>query len=712
MTIPNYLAKIIPALWLSLPVWSATNLAELVSSCREAPTAARRAAIEAYASNHAGASEGALAHFALGVIAWEQKDYRAAVESLRKAQTGIPQIADYAAYYLAASRVEAKDWEGVAQDLLRIRSLELRSPWNGSSWVLEARARAAAGEPAGLQLLLDHYVELPQPEGDLALADAYRGAGELARAVEIYERISIQFPASEAASRSTAALAALKSKMGAAFPPPPPELMLRHADHLSDMHQYLRARAEYRLLAARLTGLARDKARVRIGEMDFLLNRTSIARSYFRSLEAAGEADAERLYYLVECARRSHDDGAMMSAIQRLGAQYAKSGWRLKALVSAANRYLLENKPDEYVPLYKAAYENFPSDASAGLYHWKVAFQAYLRNSSDSANSLREHLTNYPSHNTAGAALYFLGRRAEQDAQWGAARAYFHEIDQVFPNHYYGMLARQRLQRVEIASAASDPASLQFVAGLKLAEAQPIPPEGTRASALRIERSRMLRAAGLTDLASSELRFGARTDCPSGLLGMELAANAEAPHQAMRIMKTMSPDYLGLPLDHAPRKFWDLLFPLPFRGELEQYARSQGIDSFLLAGLIRQESEFNPRAVSRAKAYGLTQIRPGTGRQFATALGIRRLTAPQLFQPVTNLKIGASILHSMLEHNNGDVEHTLASYNAGPHRLAEWAKWSNYREPAEFVESIPFTETRDYVQAVLRNADVYRRLYR
>jgi soluble lytic murein transglycosylase len=66
----------------------------------------------------------------------------------------------------------------------------------------------------------------------------------------------------------------------------------------------------------------------------------------------------------------------------------------------------------------------------------------------------------------------------------------------------------------------------------------------------------------------------------------------------------------------------------------------------------------------------------------------------------------------MLDHNDGKVEQTLAAYNAGPARAAEWLGWNQYREPAEFVESIPFTETRDYVQAVLRNTDVYRRLYR
>jgi soluble lytic murein transglycosylase len=140
-------------------------------------------------------------------------------------------------------------------------------------------------------------------------------------------------------------------------------------------------------------------------------------------------------------------------------------------------------------------------------------------------------------------------------------------------------------------------------------------------------------------------------------------------------------------------------------------ARERDLDPYLVAGLIRQESEFNPQAVSSAKAYGLTQVRPATGRQFARTSGVTRVTTGVLSQPVANLKIGCSILRSMLDHQGGKVEQTLAAYNAGPQRVVEWMGWSTYREPAEFVESIPFTETRDYVQAVLRNAEMYRRLY-
>jgi len=240
---------------------------------------------------------------------------------------------------------------------------------------------------------------------------------------------------------------------------------------------------------------------------------------------------------------------------------------------------------------------------------------------------------------------------------------------------------------------------------------KPVPSQATPETDARIGRSRLLRSAGLSDLADSELRFGARTGAQPALLAMEMAGAADAPHQAMRIMKRMAPEYLNLNLEEAPRKFWELLFPLPYRSDLVESARQRSLDPYLLAGLIRQESEFNPQARSSANAYGLTQVRPVTGRQFARKAGVPRFSSRALFQPSVNLKIGASIFRSMLDQNGGRLEQTLAEYNAGPNRLTAWLGWSNYREPAEFVESIPFTETRDYVQAVLRNADIYRRLY-
>jgi len=689
---------------------NAVTLAAVVREWRENPAPARRAAVEAWAAAHP--KDALPAHFALGVGAYEQKDFAGSAAALKKAQGKLPQIADYVSYYLAAARVELRDNAGIAAVLEPTHAARVHSPFAGRAWTVAARGVKESAPAEAVRLLREHYAELPQPEGDVNLADCYLAAGDMPHAAEFYQRVYYQYVTGDASARAAAGLQSLRQSMADAYPAPSATQRLRRADRLLETRAYVEARTEYRALADQLTGLERDQARVRVGAASFLKGDTALAYPYLRGLELAdSEADAERLYYLVECDRHLTDDDEMRTALDGLLRRYPRSPWRLKALLSAANRFLLVNQPDQFVPLYQAVYQDFPAAVEAPVAHWKVAFQAFLRDRPESASLLREHLRNYPDHASAGTALYFLGRRLELDGDPGGARACYEQLTRVFENHYYSMTARQRLADARIRAAVPRAEVVQFLAGLNLPAARPLPREPTAATNARIERSRILRQAGLDDMADSELRFGARTDGQAPLLGMELAGAAEAPHQAMHAMKGMAPDYLTLSLADAPRRFWELLFPLPYRADLERAARERDLDPFLVAGLVRQESEFDPRALSRANAYGLAQVRPVTGREYARKAGMARFTNRMLFQPSTNLALGALIFSSMLGKNGGRVEETLAAYNAGPNRLAHWLAWGQYREPAEFVEAIPFTETRDYVQAVLRNADIYRRLY-
>jgi soluble lytic murein transglycosylase len=114
--------------------------------------------------------------------------------------------------------------------------------------------------------------------------------------------------------------------------------------------------------------------------------------------------------------------------------------------------------------------------------------------------------------------------------------------------------------------------------------------------------------------------------------------------------------------------------------------------------------------VSRERAVGLTQLLPSTGSEVSRKLGLPFARA-HLYQPEANLRLGARHLRDMIDSLQGDTVAALAAYNAGKSRPDAWLNWAEFREPAEFIETIPFTETRDYVQAVLRNADMYRRLY-
>jgi tetratricopeptide (TPR) repeat protein len=280
--------------------------------------------------------------------------------------------------------VELNDVTGIASDLAPTHTARQISPLSAKAWLLEARALETTQPAEGARILRELYAELPQPEGDVTLADCYRAAKDLVRAAEAYQRVYYQYPTGAASTRAGAALLAFQDTMGAAYPPPLPRLMLRRPDRLLELHEYALARSEYRSLVDRVTGLERDQARVRVGEADYLKGSVKVACSYLRGLDLAqSDADAERLYDVGECARRQADDVELMSVVERLGRQYPNSPWRLKTLVSAANRYLLVNRPDDYVPLYRAAYQDFPADPLAGACHWKVAFHAYMQGQAD-----------------------------------------------------------------------------------------------------------------------------------------------------------------------------------------------------------------------------------------------------------------------------------------------------------------------------------------
>jgi soluble lytic murein transglycosylase len=176
------------------------------------------------------------------------------------------------------------------------------------------------------------------------------------------------------------------------------------------------------------------------------------------------------------------------------------------------------------------------------------------------------------------------------------------------------------------------------------------------------------------------------------------------------VVKREVPRYFSAELTDLPPPYWQALFPRPYWTDLKAYAAQNALDPYLVAALVRQESAFNPSAISHANAVGLMQLLPSTGRLVARDLKIRRFNPAMLTIPATNLRMGTKYFKGMVTQF-GAVEYALAAYNAGSDRVTDWQGTGKYRDIAEFVESIPFTETREYVQAIQRNANVYRQLY-
>jgi soluble lytic murein transglycosylase len=698
-------------------VLSGQTLESLAGAYRKKPSSSWRSALLRFAAANPKDSRGALALFTVAVTDIEGKAYEEAVHHLKAAQPRLPQLADYVAYHLGSAQFELKDFSAAVRELESVWKRSPPSPLAGKAVLLAARAYVASGSPEkATRILKEHYLRLPQPQGDLALASSYEAAGNLSSAAGRYQQVYYRSPAAAEAAAAGAALKRLRASLGRSYPAPTPQVLLDRAGKLIEAREYRRARAALRSLIPKLRGTERELARVRLGANAFLSRRTSTAYRYLRSLRLESpDTDAQRLYYLVACARRLGYKATMKRYVERLNRRYPKSPWRLKALIWAANSYLLVNDVDSYEPLYRACYESFPSDPQAAYCHWKVAWSAYLRQRPEAGELLREHPNRFPGTEKASGALYFLGRLAEKQRQPLAARAYYGKILQRYPNHYYARLAEQRLRRGPLSRTKDSRSAPQVLDGVEIPELSVPgsfhPTPGTR---LQIERARLLASAGMADWAERQLRFDAEGDSQAHVLAMELAQTASrsgAPDRGIRHIKGVFPEYLSMPVDAAPADFWRLAFPLPFHKELEKYCKQRELDLHLIAGLIRQESEFNPKAISRSRAHGLTQILPSTGRQLSRKLRVGRFRNWMLLRPDFNLRLGTYYFRWLLDLHDGQVEAALASFNAGKSRVDTWMTWTSFEEPAEFVETVPITQTRNYVQAVLRNAAMYRRLY-
>ena len=650
------------------------------------------------------------------VRALESGDPAQALRLLDRERKANALLADYLAYWSAAAHFQLQNNNAAVDALEPLWRMQTPSPLAGRGALIAARASLAAGDAVKALNWLNRYSELlPQPQGALLRGKAYEQAGELRAAAAAYQAVYYGYPATQEAEEAADALKELATRLGTlpgvAAPP-----RFERAEKLAAAKLWSAAKREYMEIASVFRDLARDQARVRIGALDHQAGKSQAALRYLEDLRVDnGLAEAERLYWLAAAYRRLERASDLDRVLRELEERHTRSEWRQKANQLAGAMYLVENEPSKYVPFYQACKDAMPESADAALCHWKVVWRAWLDRKPDAAAQLRTHLTDHPGSPHASAALYFLGRSSESANDRPAARRYYREILTRFPNSYYAMTAREQLRRSEIAAAGPSEPVDEYLKTVKFPERVPEAEfQMNAASRNAIERARALERAGLDSWAEGELRFRIRQGGQPYVLAMELSEMAirRGEHDvALRLFKATANGYLYMPREAAPERFWKLAFPLPYRNMLTAHARSQELDPFLLAGLIRQESEFNPRAVSRAKAVGLTQVMPSTGRQLSRRIGIRGFRTSMLTQPEINLRLGSYHFRNLLDSLNGNVEATLAAYNAGKSRADRWLTWGTFREPAEFIETIPFTETRDYVQIVLRNAQTYRELY-
>ncbi len=668
------------------------------------------AGVEAYARRHASEDAGALAWLVVGYAHELDHDYAKAIDPLNRAKPQAGDLGDYVSYYLGTAYFQAGKTAEAVSTLGEFDKAYPESLLRRDAHALYASALLAEGRPQDVITLLENDRQPPRADMELTLGRAYAAAGQPAKAADILRNIYVTMPLSAEAGQADAELKTLAGT--AQLPALGVNARRTRADLLAKGKRFSDAADEYRTLLNVVSPNDRPDLELSLAAALRRAGQNKEAKKVLEALTSSTpETNAQRLFNLGEVARATDDDEGFLRNLAELRQAAPTSVWLQQELLAAGNFYLLKPDYDKAIDAYRELQQRFPNAGRASYAHWKVAWLSLRQGRKDEAKTgFEQQIGLYPASAEVPAALYWRGRLAEEDNDSVMARAYYQTLSERFRNFYYGELARRRLREIKSEDDPPHYALLDRVPAIS---------EGAHVTAgepptdnLRYQKAQLLENGALVDFAVRELQAAGTEESGNWVTAetARLYQDAGRYDGAIQVFKRAVPNYFAVDLPALPRSYWEALFPKPYWTDLKKFSSQNALDPYLVASLIRQESEFNPAAVSRANAVGLMQLLPKVGSAVAREEKLKHFYSSQLFTPEVNLQLGTRYFREMVD-KFGAFEYALAAYNAGSNRVDDWQGQGKYRDPQEFVESIPFTETREYVQAILRNANVYRQLY-
>jgi len=680
---------------------ASTELRPMAQQLATTRTAAAYAGVSAYAHSHTGEA-GAAAYLALGHAYLLDNRFADAAANLRQARAAGDALADYAEY-LGAKAAHDGGNDAAAEEL--IKGFATRNPdsiFDAQAPELEAQILLGLNDFAGARRVLTASPESSGRAGyQLALAEVTQAQGQAAEAGRLYTHVLLTWPLTYEATTARSRLTALglESSMTAAE-------LRSLGDAYYNGGRYAEASEQYHALARQsgADATVRNGYAVAAAACDLKLKR--LTREQAEALAPTNDENgSRRLYLLMELARNRDDVTAQATYVDLLRSGFPHSKWLSEALFSSGNMYLLRKDYPRAVNYYKELAEAFPQDTNAAAAHWRAGWWSYRQGLyPQAAQIFEEQIRLYPGAKETVSALYWRARLYEQqDKQPGIAAAHYRTLIRAYSHYFYAQMATQRLVALGDAAPVSLPQLDKYVPAT-IPKLDATFPEGDP----HLVKAHLLVNAGLSEYVPQEIAAAPGSSSWSGIAEAQIYTSYGETYRAMRVLKRALPFAASAPIKSIPLAYWRILFPEVYWDTIKAESAKNGLDPYFVASLIRQESEFNPSAISKANAYGLMQLLPSVGKQMAREEGIGSIETRQLLDPVLNIRLGTRYLRETMEKFGRVPEYALAAYNAGDNRVTDWQAAGPYQGIDEFVESIPFTETREYVQGILRNQDIYR----
>jgi soluble lytic murein transglycosylase len=348
---------------------------------------------------------------------------------------------------------------------------------------------------------------------------------------------------------------------------------------------------------------------------------------------------------------------------------------------------------------FQGVITRYPDSTAAASARWEVAWLEYRAGRfRESALAFRQLSTTVASARLAG--LYWAGRCLDQLGEKSAALALYREVLTRGPQGYYGILAARRVP-------GKAPAPLAMPIKLAADPISLLKPD------VRYQRAQALGSIGFDGFAIVELEALGRDALTEGDrawgLGVAFAEMGESG-RSLRYLRRALGAAVEAGAPGLPSQLWQLYYPLGYGEHVRASARSVGMDPYMVAAVIREESSYDPRARSGVGAVGLMQLMPDTARILAQEIGRPLTEMAALWEPPVNITLGSRYL-SQLTARFKEPLLAVAAYNAGPHRVQRWVAERPGVDLEEFVDQIPFDETRAFAKRVFTSWHHYRRLY-
>ncbi len=663
--------------------------------------------------------------FMAGMAAMYSKDYEAAQKYFEFCRDHYRKLEDHVLYRLSRAYFLGGDTVAAFSTAERLMESYPDSIWFADASVMIGDYHAKMGNYEKALSVYDAFLSENKKSDNYPTILFLKGkameeSGKKNEALAIYKQVWVNYPASAAAADAFVGINRLGTTEGLTLA----ELKKR-LDNLyaaGDYDGVIAAAAQLPALlktngAALPANVAREIEYLK-AKAYFRSSRYESARALFEALIANRGAipAAELLYWRARTYDRLEKDDTAVGYYLDVFRTYPTDSLADDSLYLAARTLEEMKRYDEAIRYYETYLATYSRGEEVKSVLWYIGWLYYTKKDYARAGEYFDRMArNYRDKSDYPQYLYWKARTMEKTGRTPEAIDIFKTIRKNYITTYYSYQAERRLEALGI--------HVERVAKKET-----------------FDEGFWTKDFGRYDAFTSDVRITSHLTRALELMTMNMDADAATeielvvdrcvgdPDLLIEVARLLrySGDYYT-PILMAARHFshffsgyqpgindvyWQMRYPEGYRKEVERFAKEFGIETSFVYSVIREESLFQPRVISWAGAVGLMQIMPATGKSIAAELGVADFAVDDLKDYRTNVRFGIYYLSGLMTDFDGEKVYALCGYNAGPGNARKWIK---NRDPEtemdEFIEAIPFSETRAYVKRILNTESIYRAVY-